>query len=236
VLFNGYDPADFPPLCDTAAKAGGPLRLTYAGTLYGGRNPFPLLKGLAQLVSRGAVRKGELEIHLIGDCDRAMGHSIADVSREFGISDFVFVQPPAPYAEALSALSQSDVLLLFAQNQPLQIPAKLYEYLHIGRFILCFADGATAGVVREAKAGRVVESCSAEEAESALAEILGLHRAGALQARRPALDSLTKYMARPLAAKLADVLNEVVDHNDARPPMTRRSPSFEEREMLTPSR
>src|SRR2546423_13050302 len=55
VLYNGYDPADYPVLESDGHRPHRPLRITYAGSLYGGRDPFPLLQGLARLVNAKEV-------------------------------------------------------------------------------------------------------------------------------------------------------------------------------------
>ena len=64
----------------------------------------------------------------------------------------------------------ADVLLLFAQGQPNQVPAKVYEYLHLDRFVLAFTSGATARILDKAAAGTVIRP--GEDVAAAIGEYL----------------------------------------------------------------
>ena len=178
VLRNGYDPADFPNVADRTSRSAGPMRFVYAGCLYAGRDPFPFLRALAKLIAEGRVQAADVHVEFIGDCETANGISIRHVAAELGLSDVVSISPPVSYPEALRRLSAADVLLLFAQNQPDQIPAKVYEYLHLNRFILAFTDGASARLLSEIGSGRVVGP--EDDVESALMDLFVRHRANGL--------------------------------------------------------
>jgi hypothetical protein len=43
------------------------------------------------------------------------------------------VRPAVPPAEASALMTEAEVLVNFAQGQPEQIPAKLYDYIASGR-------------------------------------------------------------------------------------------------------
>jgi hypothetical protein len=72
----------------------------------------------------------------------------------------------------------ADILLLLAQNQPDQVPNKLYEYLGTRRPILAFADadGESAALLREAGSHEVVCSDELEAAQGALDRMLQANR------------------------------------------------------------
>src|SRR5260221_4916273 len=57
----------------------------------------------------------------------------------------VFGHGQVPHKESLARIKGIDVLLLLAENQPLQIPAKTYEYLLAEKPLIAFVDegGAT---------------------------------------------------------------------------------------------
>jgi glycosyltransferase involved in cell wall biosynthesis len=209
VLQNGYDPADFPPLSDQLIAGARPVRFVYTGSLYAGRDPFPFLRALSRLIADGRANRTDIRVEFIGDCAVSNGVRVQQVVTDLGLSDVVTVSPPVSYSEALRRLSEADVLLLFAQRQPEQIPAKVYEYLHLNRFVLAFTDGATGRLMREAGAGLVVGPD--DDAEAALAEVLARRRAGTLARAAGSGDRLRRYQASALAGELAALLDSLVD-------------------------
>lgn len=207
VLYNGYDPLDFPSASLTHRTSRRPLTFVYTGALYGARDPFPFLKGVAALLARKAIRTDEIRIEFVGDCEFAGGRNLREAVREMGLDQVVTLAPPVSYPEALERLQGADVLLLFAQGQSEQIPAKLYEYLHIGRFILAFTDGSSAGVIRDTGTGRVVGP--EDQPDEAIEAVVRAHRNGELVRTNRDPDRLAKYRAEPLAAQLADHLTRL---------------------------
>jgi glycosyltransferase involved in cell wall biosynthesis len=207
-LYNGYDPADFPPVSDRPITAARPIRFVYTGSLYAGRDPFPFLRALSRIIADGRANPADIRVEFIGDCAMANGTPVGQVVADLGLSDVVTISPPIPYSQALLRLSEADVLLLFAQCQPDQIPAKVYEYLHLGRFVLAFTDGATGRLMRETGAGRVVGPD--DDVEAALADVLARYRAGDLAQPAGSGDLLRRYQAHDLAGELATLLDRLV--------------------------
>ncbi len=204
VLVNGYDPVDFPPAAPAApAPEPRPLRFVHLGTIYGGRDPLPFLSALASLVATGALDRRAVQVELIGDCEPLAAVNAAVAAG--GLEEVVTVTGQIDHAQALARMVGADVLLLLAQGQPCQIPAKLYEYLHARKFVLAFTDGASARVIEETGAGRVVGP--GQDPTPALREIVALHRSGELARWTAGPDKLAPYQARHLAGLLAARLN-----------------------------
>jgi glycosyltransferase involved in cell wall biosynthesis len=211
-LHNGFDPLDFPSPAEVR-RTDSRLTFTHTGSLYGHRDPRPLFESLARLVAAGRIRAEAVRVCLIGDCERAAGRSVREMARELGIDSIVEVMPLVPYPEAIARLMQSDVLLLLAQGQPRQIPAKLYEYLHVGRRILAFTDGATARVVRDTRAGEVVTSDEPDSVDAAVLTLVAKHEAGSLNRGIPT-ERIERYRADRLAAALARELDEAISRSE----------------------
>lgn len=207
VLHNGYDPADFPPAPTGPGATAGPVRFVHAGSLYGHRDPLPFVRALANLVARGQVGPAGVRVEFIGDIEPRKAEAVRREVADRGLGDVVTLCRPIPYAEALDRLAAADVLLLFAQGQPDQVPAKVYEYLHLNRFVLSFTDGATARILREAGAGRVVGP--GDDVDAVLADVVGRHRAGRLAGLAGPARCLDRYQARPLAGELAAILDRL---------------------------
>jgi glycosyltransferase involved in cell wall biosynthesis len=149
---NGYDEEDFAGLENGQPSGhGGPLHFVHGGVLYPeGRNPARFFEALGELKRTGALKASDIRVTL-----RASGSEdvYAEQIKRFGITDLVTLAPYLPYKDALAEQSAADGLLLFqGERYDHQIPAKVYEYLRLGRPILGLVgeNGDTATLLREA--------------------------------------------------------------------------------------
>jgi glycosyltransferase involved in cell wall biosynthesis len=135
------------------AKPSNPLsfRIVYAGSFYLGRDPHHFFRALAKLQERGTMPPKRLEVQLVGDCRYFEGEDLAPTIRRLGLSDVVTFVDWLPHAQMAELMQSADILLLLAQNQPLSVPNKLYEYLGVGKPILAIADdvGDTVRLLRQ---------------------------------------------------------------------------------------
>ncbi len=157
-----------------SGRRPGPIRITYAGTFYYRRDPRPFLRGLAAACRKHRMGPEQVRVDFIGAC-RSVG--TVSVEREIdmlGLTDVVRIQDWLPHAAAKAVIEESDVLLLLAQQQPDQVPNKLYEYLETRRPILAFADadGETARMLRQVGGHHVVTGDDEAEVQRALDEVL----------------------------------------------------------------
>jgi hypothetical protein len=89
-------------------------------------------------------------------------------------------------------MASADLLLLLAQDQPLSVPNKLYEYLGMGKPIFAVADeqGETTRLLREVGGHFVLDAHEEPEVmERTLAEVFAVQPAG-VQPPSPALAAL----------------------------------------------
>lgn len=217
VIPNGYDEENF---LDAQAQAGdckplgrpGQCVLVHAGLLYPSeRDPQPFFHALASLKASGRVSAARLRVVL-----RATGYDdhYAPMLRNMGIADIVELAPSIAYRDALTEMLRADGLLLFqASNCNHQIPAKLYEYLRAGRPILALTDptGDTAGTLTEAQTGVIVRLDDAQDIAAGITRFLGLLGAG--DTVMPSADVVKRYDRATGAARLAGLLDEIVDAN-----------------------
>ena len=209
LILNGYDEEDFQHLVAGPGIPNRPLRLVHMGLLYPiERDPRPFFHAVAQLQKEGALDPSRVRIEL-----RASGFesTYGPMIREVGLEDLVHLLPPLPYREALQNTADADGLLLFqAACCDHQIPAKLFEYLRIGKPILALTShtGDTAAILKEAGGATIVDSADWQAIYRTLPEFLRALEAGSH--RRPASSSLEGYGRRSQAQRLARVLNETV--------------------------
>lgn len=124
----------------TAPAPRGELHLLYAGTIYFNRNPMPLLRGLAALVARPGIDRARVRLRLVGYVDTWQGKPLQPIVEAEGIADIVEFMPPVSGARVQELTQACNVIVNFAQGQPEQVPAKLYEQLVANRHGLLFAE------------------------------------------------------------------------------------------------
>lgn len=139
LLENGYDEENF-----SGAEAGPPLNpgkitLLHSGIVYPQeRDPTQLFAALAILSERNPRLTERLRLRF-----RAPAHEdlLIALGERFGVGHLIELMPPVGYREALNEMLSADALLILQSsgcNE--QIPAKLYEYLRVGRPIVALTD------------------------------------------------------------------------------------------------
>lgn len=213
VIENGYDEEVF-----TSAKAsreGAPaeqLLLLHSGVIYPQeRNPAALFEAVRGIVEQGLLARSALKIRF-----RAARHEleVMALARLHGVEDIVECLPPIPYAEAISEMLGSDVLLVFQGRafNP-QIPAKIYEYLRSGRAILGLIDpeGDTA---RKLETFNCVELAAIDSVEQITTKLVSLHAAfvaaGGTAISHDNIAQIRRYSREDQARLLAEVLDRAV--------------------------
>ena len=148
----GATVTDSPPLI----RGAGPFTILYAGSLYMGRDPVRFLEGLARFIAVRQLRPGDLQVRFIGRCSEFENASVAGLAERLGLTGYLHVEDWVPFEEIGKLTRSADVLLLFAQKQPLQVPNKVYEYIAAGTPILGFVD-------REGESARLLHDSGGAE-------------------------------------------------------------------------
>jgi len=138
LLWNGFDPEE--ALTARPLPARPHRMLAHFGSIYGPRQPGMLVGAMSRLVAAGKLAPEALRLRLVGTVD----HSAPWLkSAEFaglragGALDLQ--ETPVPRADAQREMAESDYLLLIdltGDANGVQVPAKLFEYVRIGRPIL----------------------------------------------------------------------------------------------------
>ena len=133
-IWNGFDPAD-------DIKALPPRRsdrkiIAHVGDIYGGRHPEQLIDAVQHLLEAGAISPSSLEFLFAGYVDTQYMQLFDKLTQEGLLS----LSPLSKsHAEARRLMAEADSLLLVDWTEGsggLQVPAKLFVYIRIGRPIL----------------------------------------------------------------------------------------------------
>jgi len=205
---NGIDHRTFSNI--RTSKKYEQFTLSYTGSLYVDRSPEPIFQALSRLLCEKKISLNEVRVKLIGQC-RHVGHRpIASMINEYGLQSVVDVLDPVPYKNALEIIRQSHVALLFAPNQPYQVPAKVYDYLGAKVKILAIAEpGATSDFINAAGCGEVFSTSDIEGIKEFI--IQAMHNGSTAEENYSAI--LSHYDAKRLTKSLSDNLNKLIDKN-----------------------
>ena len=134
LIWNGFDPEErINPL---PALSRDCKLLSHVGELYHGRNATPILESIARLIAANRLPAGSVRVRLIGTAQAAClpGSEFIQRAKSEGWLDVVTQQ--IPQREATHVSQTSNGLLLLQSQSADHVPAKIFEYLQIGRPIL----------------------------------------------------------------------------------------------------
>jgi glycosyltransferase involved in cell wall biosynthesis len=134
IIWNGFDPQEIVRPEPTPQREY--KLMAHVGNLYGVRQPVKVLSALQKL--RGHLTAG-VRVLLVGHMDEQIRTNHAALFAELEARGSLECRPVVPRAEALRLMSQADYLLLLDIHESPQayaVPAKLFEYLRLGRPIL----------------------------------------------------------------------------------------------------
>jgi hypothetical protein len=138
LVWNGFDPEErikplpvLSPNCKT---------VSHVGDLYHGRASAPILESIARLITAHRIAPGSVRVRLVGQTHTEClpGPEFIHRAKDGGWLDLVTER--VPRQEALHIAQTSDGLLLMQSQSADHIPAKIFDYLRIGRPILAFVQ------------------------------------------------------------------------------------------------
>ncbi len=184
---NGFDPEDFADLESRRPIGQGHLVLTHAGFFYGPRRPHPILQALRVLRDRNPLDRIPC-LQLVGP-PTYEGRCLRSIASDYGVEDLVHVPGELAHRQVLELMRGSDIQVLVGfsgKGSEFQVPAKLFDYLGVGRPVLALAPerGAIGEVMRQS--GVIGALCSPDDPEEIAA---GISRLAARQAGPPDVSS-----------------------------------------------
>lgn len=227
-VYNGFDGAPWPIRAQTDKR----LVMLYAGSLYMNRNPFPLLEALENLLSEPGVDGARIEVLFVGDCRHYAGISIENWISDKRCRSVVQLRPRVDEPELQRLYQRATLLLNFAEGQPMQIPAKTFELLSLGREILTFCEPTsdTAVVVGSMEGVLRVSSRDGSDVLRVLTDVYDRHvNHGTLCA--PSAQAIAPFSRASQNERFLKILEEVVIEANRSPKTNRQhSPAVSPRD------
>lgn len=209
---NGYDEEDFQGLEITAKPQNStePIRMIHAGLLEPvDRDPVPFFKAIKTALASAQITEKNVRVDLFASGNEDVYQRELE---NLGLEKIIKLLPAIPYSQVLQVMAEADILLLFqGPTCDSQVPAKLYEYMRIGRPILALTtpNGNTGKLVESSNAGIVVSPENVPEMTEAIIHcILGVRKIGALPSATK--DAAGLYSRRNQAKILAERIHKNV--------------------------
>jgi glycosyltransferase involved in cell wall biosynthesis len=179
VVTNGIDLEGLPP--EAANKFDG-LSIAYAGTLYFNRNLTPVVRAMQDFVRDHPEARDAVKLRLAGTMEAEhLTRFWSDVDAA-GLHGQVEVLGRLPRADALDLINRSHLSLVLAQDQRVQVPAKLYECVAMRVPTLVIAEPSSAAAREGRRIGAIACDPTDLDGIRQLIERLWQHRGAAAPA------------------------------------------------------
>jgi glycosyltransferase involved in cell wall biosynthesis len=154
VAMNGIDELQPPrqPRGQTAC-----YRIVHTGSFYYDRDPRPFLEVLAGWMRDSHLTAADVQVEFVGRCRHYADVSVEEIVRTLGLDEVVRFHDWMAHDAVQQMVREADLVLLFAQSQPTQVPNKLFDYLGARAPILAVVDeGGESARILNAVGGQFV--------------------------------------------------------------------------------
>ena len=213
IVSNGYCEDRFSYVkAELSINPSSKFTISYTGSFYDTRSPIPFLTALKEAISELPELRENIQIQFMGKLATHLRRPI----NELNLGDILLLKGHVPHFEAIQCLLESDALLLVIakakKGDEMIITSKVYEYLASGKPILALVppDGLAADLIREAKAGLVINPEDVDSIKKGILKFYNMYKNG--NCRFP-IDSnvVGRYEYKRLSSELANVFYQVIN-------------------------
>ncbi len=193
VVSNGIDVEGLPPAADS--KFDG-LSIAYAGSLYFNRNLTPVINALEAFFAAHPDARDAVKLRLAGNMEPEHVTRFWSEVEAASLHGNVELLGQLPRADAMDLINRSHLSLVLAQDQRVQVPAKLYECVAMGIPTLVIAEPSSAAAREGQRIGAIACDPADVSGIQSLIERLWLDRdAGAPATASIGYDAISGQMA-----------------------------------------
>lgn len=204
-LTNGY--VAIPAPSPKPANRGSRIMLLHVGDIYRLRRIDTFCMAVEKLLKGGELDAAKFQIVFLGTTEPKLEAAAREAAPELFQKGCAEFRGRIDRDEALRALWQADLLLLFQGGHVLQIPAKFYEYLSTGKPIFAVAQkGALTDLLEETGAGIWADSEKPDEIAAGLLQALALPSFSPLEVQQLWYE---RFHYRSLTARLGACFREL---------------------------
>lgn len=147
---NGIDMQSLPARDLNSVR---PVSIAYVGTLYAGRNLSSIFAAIHQIAQERPSDAARVHVDIAGPLESPHREQMQEQIASLGLQSNVSVHGVLPRAAALGLLSRSHLALVLAQEQPMCVPAKIYESVGLGVPTLVLAEENSAAACEARRIG-----------------------------------------------------------------------------------
>ena len=205
VITNGFNPEDFQGHYENNNKK---FRIVYTGVFWGSRNPEIFFDAVKTLIDKKGIDREKIELHFVGFSRDVffvslVRNNLLSIFKRFG---------HVSHRKAIQHMQNADALLLFvSEEEPYQIPGKIFEYCASGKPIIAIVppDGAAAEVLREISADYIIADPSdSKQIGEGLLQYYKKWESGDLRIHQDK-NVILQYTDCFLTKKMSKILNEI---------------------------
>jgi glycosyltransferase involved in cell wall biosynthesis len=212
-IYNGFDIKDFNSVQQRYDKTA--FTITFVGSWGLQRDPKYFLAAIENLLLNNLELLGKIKVVFVGWVKR-------DISMERWLEErlskgilkmVVESKGFLPYRKALSEMQQADVLLACNSDKVVRsgaLESKIFEYLYTGKPVLALGgkDCDLDYLLKDMKAGIVVESDKPELISNAILNLFQKYSKGSLQGA--SYDDIKQFERKQLTKRLAELFDAVM--------------------------
>jgi len=213
VIRNGFDAGEFASI---ERRRPEKWTITYVGTFYGAKqDPTAVFDALRRLLNTGQVKETEVHMKIVGEPDPY----VEEIVGRLGLGGITSFTGFVPHHQSLAHQVESSLLLLILhgdKSNPGVVPGKLYEYLGARRPIMAImpAEFEAARLIRETRAGVIVDGSNAAEIDRCLIDSYAAHKSNAAYSASEC--DLSPYERKQGAQQLADIFSDCLNEQGLR--------------------
>ena len=149
-LPNGTDLEALPVRDVTAVERGS---VSYVGTMYARRNLSSMCEAMRKVLNDRPEAAATLRLNIAGPMTPSHRRQMEEDIDRAGLTSVIRLHGMLSRAKAIELLLRSEVALVLAQRQPMQVPAKLYECVGMGIPTLVITEATSAAAAEARRVG-----------------------------------------------------------------------------------
>jgi glycosyltransferase involved in cell wall biosynthesis len=205
LIDQGYDEEDFK---DFRLVAPEKFTIGYLGTFSPDCNPEPFFCALGELIAENLLPKKKIRLLHIGG---SLHLNMKKLAQKYNLQEILEARGYISHKEALNHMGSASALLLVTSDDPRVFPAKVFEYLRLGKPILGIVpqNSEMAKLLREMKAQAVVPP---EDREGIKQAILASFKDFEKKEKSYPLEEkiLKRFERKELTSRLVSLFDEVI--------------------------